>query len=197
MKENSSLFEQLEALRGHDHYPSPEIKDYLIQLYLPTSVSDLASNLSNITSQFYALQLQSIGTTYGVDQIRVQSDKLFYQLGLAKAEQALAKDPMITRDCRALILVVISAIYTSSPEFKFSVEAFTPNHAVIVLRGVDRYHRAAKKYQIDSYLSFPTLLPFMEGVRDYFQFENMSIQAFPSSYDENSTIECVYSFKIE
>ena len=91
MKEKKSLFEELRLLRGDDQYPSQEIKEKLIDLYLPATVSDLAINLSNITSQFYDLQLHSIGEQYGVDKIRLHSDKLFYNLGKAKAEQALIK----------------------------------------------------------------------------------------------------------
>ncbi|MEC4034519.1 hypothetical protein [Myroides odoratimimus] len=57
MKQQNTLFSELNLLRGSDQYPSQEIKERLVDLYLPGSVSDLAINLSNITSQFYALQL--------------------------------------------------------------------------------------------------------------------------------------------
>lgn len=195
MKEKTTLFEELHPLRGSDQYPSQEIKERLIDLYLPVSVSDLAVNLSNITSQFYALQLQSIGEQYGVNEIRLQSEKLFYKLGKVKAEQALAKDPNMDRDCRSLILVAISAIYTSSPEYKFQVEEYTPDYAVIELRGVDRYHRAAKQYKIDQYISFPTLVAFLDGIKDYLQLREVTIEVARCSYDENSNIVCTYIFK--
>lgn len=194
MKEETPLIDVLHPLRGSDHYPSQEVKDQLLDLYLPTSVSDLAINLSNITAHFYALQLQLIGEAYGVDQIRVQSEKLFYKIGQLKAEQALAKDPKMPRDCRALVLVAISAIYTSSPEFKFQVDAYTPTYAVMQLKGIDRYHRAAKQMNIDPYLNFPTLIAFLEGIKDYLQLSEMKIEVIQSSYAENSAVESTYVF---
>lgn len=195
MKEKNSLFEELRLLRGDDQYPSQQIKEKLIDLYLPSTVSDLAINLSNITSQFYALQLQSIGEQYGVDKIRLHSDKLFYNLGKAKAEQALIKDATMVRDCRSMVMVAISAIYTSSPEFKFDVQEYTSDYAVIHLKGVDRYHRAAKQYKIDQYLTFPTLIAFLDGIKDYLQLSNIEIQVSQSVYDENSNIDCTYTIK--
>jgi len=88
MSTKTTLIEQLDPLRGNDQYPSQEIKDQLIQLYLPASVSDLTLNLSNITSQFYALLLQSIGAKYGVAAVQEHSETLFHHLGKVKAEQA-------------------------------------------------------------------------------------------------------------
>ena len=195
MKEKKSLFEELRLLRGDDQYPSQEIKEKLIDLYLPATVSDLAINLSNITSQFYALQLHSIGEQYGVDKIRLHSDKLFYNLGKAKAEQALIKDATMDRDCRSMVLVAISAIYTSSLEFKFQVQEYTSDYAVINLKGVDRYHRAAKQYKIDQYLTFPTLIAFLDGIKDYLQLSDIEIQVPQSFYDEHSNIDCTYIIK--
>ena len=195
LKESTTLFKELDTLRGSDQQPSQEIKERLVDLYLPVSVSDLAVNLSNITSQFYALQLQLIGEHYGVREIRLQSEKLFYNLGKVKAEQALAKDPNMDRDCRAFVSVAISAIYTSSPEFKFQVKEYTPDYTVITLTGVDRYHRAAKQYKIDQYLSFPTLVAFMDGIKEYLQLRDVTIEVAQSSYDEKSNIECTYIFK--
>lgn len=195
MKQQNTLFSELNLLRGSDQYPSQEIKERLVDLYLPGSVSDLAINLSNITSQFYALQLQLIGQRHGVDQIRVHSEALFYDLGRVKAQQALDKDPNMVRDCRSLILVAISAIYTSSPEFKFQVKDYTPDYAVIELKGADRYHRAAKLYKIDQYLSFPTLIAFMEGIKDYLGLNHIEVQVPQCSYDQHSNITCTYIFK--
>lgn len=194
MKKTNPLFDQLFPLRGNDQYPSAEIKEKLIHSYLPSSVSDLTINLSHITSQFYALLLQSIGAKFGVDEIRLQSETLFYNLGKTKAEQALLKDPTMDRDCRSFILVIISAIYTSSPEFKFTVGQYTPHHAEIRLTGIDRYHRAAKQFGIESYLNFPTFVSFMHGIKDYLQLKNITIQVSESSYDDNSNIACTYTF---
>ena len=195
MKEKTPLIEVLHPLRGSDHYPSQEVKEQVVDLYFPTSVCDLAINLSNITSHFYALQLQLIGEEYGVDQISGQSEKLFYKLGKLKAEQALAKDPQMPRDCRSLVLVAISAIYTSSPEFKFHVETYTSTYAVMQLKGADRYHRAAKQVKIDQYLSFPTLIPFLKGVKAYLQLGDIEVEVMQSSYNENSEVTATYVFK--
>lgn len=38
MKAKNSLFEELRLLRGDDQYPSQEIKEKLIDLYLPATV---------------------------------------------------------------------------------------------------------------------------------------------------------------
>ncbi|WP_060873127.1 hypothetical protein [Myroides odoratus] len=195
MPTKTTLIEQLDPLRGNDLYPSQEIKDQLIQLYLPASVSDLALNLSNITSQFYALLLQSIGAKYGVAAVQEHSETLFHHLGKVKAEQALLKDPSMHRDCRSLILVVISAIYTSSPEYTFTIKKFTADESIISLAGIDRYHRAAKQFGIDTMLSFPTLLSFMHGIKDYLELTDVEITASDTSYDANSNVTNTYTFK--
>ncbi|KAF2070531.1 hypothetical protein CYY_008149 [Polysphondylium violaceum] len=190
----NTLFEELDTLRGGDQYPSEEIKNKLINLHFPASTEDLAINLSNITSQFYALLLQSIGARYGIDEIRVQSDTLFYNLGKAKAQKALQKDPAMERDCRSFITVLISAILTSNPELKFAVEQFSPNQAIIRLTGIDRYHRAAKQYEIDSYLNFPSIVPFFQGIKDCLELKGATIKVSESSYDANSNMDCTYTF---
>lgn len=195
MSTKTTLIEQLDPLRGNDHYPSQEIKDQLIQSYLPTSVSDLALNLSNITSQFYALLLQSIGAKYGVAAVQEHSETLFHHLGRVKAEQALLKDPNMPRDCRAFIFVLISAIYTSSPEYTFTVKKFTADETIVSLAGIDRYHRAAKQFGIDTMLCFPTLLAFMEGIKDYLELNEVEITASDTSYDANSKVTNTYTFK--
>lgn len=197
MKNTSThfLLGQLDAIRGNDNYPDQETKENLLSTFFPSATSDLVADLSNVTSAFYGFLLKSIGDKYGNEQINQHSEQLFYNLGQIKTEQALVKNSNLYRDCRAFAVVGISAIYNASPEYVFTVEQFLPEYTELKLTGVDRYYRIAKQLGIEKYLNFPTLLPFMRGIKDVLQLEDTSIEITTTSFDDDYKTECTYIFK--
>lgn len=92
-------------------------------------------------------------------------------MGRIKTQQCKSKLLNFPNDTRAFAYVVISAIYNASPEYIFEVIKFSSVETVIKLDGVDRYLRILSQLDIDKYIKFPTLLPFMNGIKDELQLD--------------------------
>jgi hypothetical protein len=69
-------------------------------------------------------------------------------------------------DSRAPAIVFVTAVYTSSPEYNFEFLNYTPEETAIKILGACRYYRVAKNLNIDEYLTWPTLVPFFEGIAE-------------------------------
>ncbi|MDV7695788.1 hypothetical protein N6B72_02535 [Chryseobacterium soli] len=162
----TKLLEDLQVLRREDVYLTQEIETKCKDHFFPAGVNELTLDLSNVTSAFYGLALKNIGEEYGVQGIKKISEKVFYDLGRLKAIQCKSKLEDFPADTTALALVVISAIYNASPEYTFEILTFSPNETSIKLTGVDRYLRVLSQLELDSYIDFPVLIPFFEGIRD-------------------------------
>lgn len=188
------LHDQLYDIRGYDVYANHEVKKSLLLSFFPDTIIDMINDMSNVTSAFYGFLLKNIGETLGKEKINEFSEKLFYNLGKLKTEQALIKDAELYRDTRAFAVVAISAIYNASPEYIFSIDEFTAEKTVLTLTGVDRYYRVCHQVGIDEYVKWPTLLPFIEAIKDTLQV-NASIEYNLSPYTEDYKTNCVFTFK--
>jgi hypothetical protein len=158
------LYEELKDLRGKDKYPSKELEEHLIARIFPKTAEELALVLSNVTASFYGFTLKQIGQQCGWDKVDSISKSLFRELGQLKANEAIQRGVEVPRDARALAIVFISAIYTSSPEFNFEILKYDPKETAMRIFGTSRYLRIAKKLNIDGYLSWPVLMSFFEGI---------------------------------
>ncbi len=158
------LYKELEDLRGRDKYPSKELEEHLVNRIFPKTTEELALVLSNVTAGFFGFTLKSIGQQCGWDKVDSIAKSLFRELGQLKTKEAIEKGVEVPRDTRALAVVSITAIYTSSPEYNFEVLEYKPEETVIRIFGASRYFRIAKKLNIERYISWPILIPFFEGI---------------------------------
>lgn len=193
MKQN--LLKNLEPARGNDVFPCNDLKEEIIDVFFPKSVFDLTQNLSNVTSAFYGLMLKTIGEEIGYEKIDLHSKKLFYQLGKLKTIQALEMNPKLEKNTKSFAIVLISAIYNASPEYNFNIEKYTDENTIITLTGVDRYLRVLTELGIDNYVTFPTLLAFVEGIKDALNL-NCKIEYNFEKLEKKNETRCVYNFKM-
>lgn len=139
--------------------------------------------------------LKNIGNELGNEKIDNYSKNLFYELGKLKTKQALEMHSKLEKDTRAFAIVLISAIYNASPEYDFNIENYTVEHTTIVLSGVDRYLRILTELGIDSFVTFPTLIPFMNGIKDTLNID-CNIEYTFEKLEKNNEAICVYNFKM-
>ena len=161
------LYEEMKGLRGKDKYPNKELEEHLIEKIFPKTTEELTLRLSNVTAGFYGLALKHIGQQCGWDKVDSISQSLFRELGQLKTIEAQEMGVNIPRDTRALAVVIISAIYTSSPEYNFEILKYTPQETAMRIFGACRYFRIAKKLNIETRITWPNLVPFFEGIAQY------------------------------
>lgn len=189
-----TLLKNLRQSRGKDVFTSEDLKEKIINIFFPENTFVLTQNLSNVTSAFYGLLLKDIGATYGNDKIDNHSKKLFYELGRLKTMQAIGVYPELEKDTRAFAMVVIYAVYNSSPEFNFRIIEFTPQSTTVELTGLDRYLKVLTELGIEKHVTIPTFLPFVEGIKDVLNIDCEINYTF-KKIDENFNIKSVYTIK--
>jgi hypothetical protein len=164
--ERNKVYEEMNVLRGRDIYPDDDLETYLVEKIFPDTVETLALKLSNVTAGFYGFALKHAGLECGFDKLDPISKSLFRELGRLKTMEAREKGIDLPKDTRALAMVFITAVFTSSPEYRFEFLKFTPQETVVRIFGACRYYRIAKKLNIESYLTWPVLTPFFEGIAE-------------------------------
>jgi hypothetical protein len=159
-------YKALGDIRNRDIYPDETVKHYLIDTMFPHGVETMALKLSNVTAGFYGITLKQVGAQCGQDKVDPVSRALFRELGRLKTAEAREMGMALPKDSRALGMVFVTAVYTSSPEYNFEFVKYTPEETVMKISGADRYYRMAKKLNIDSLLTWPTLITFFEGIAE-------------------------------
>lgn len=160
----NQAFEQLADLRSNDVYhPAMNAKE-VVTTFFPATVSALVLNQSYITSTFYGLMLQYISRLNGASTINAVSNAVISEIGKRKTTELLHRFPDIDRDARASLLILISAIYNSSPEYRFHVTNFSPDLVIVRLSGKDRYHSITHELDISRFLTWPVIAPFLETI---------------------------------
>jgi len=165
----NECFILMHKLRKDDVFPENLSKEKMIELFFPQTTNDMALALSSVTSAFYGVMLETCGKVVGFDNIDNISKDFFYKLGRAKSKatgEAIDGKFNIPKDARGVVILLVSAIYNASPEYKFQIKQFSEEHCEIELRGVDRYYRITKALNIDKNLQWPVLHRFMEGISD-------------------------------
>ena len=187
------LYEELKVSRGKDKYPSKELEEHLINRIFPKTAEELALVLSNVTASFYGFTLKHIGKQCGWDKVDSISKSLFRELGQLKTNEAIQRGVEVPRDARALAIVFISAIYTSSPEFNFEILKYDPKETVMRIFGASRYLRIAKKLNIDGYLSWPVLISFFEGIAQQVGIE-CKVEMETKKLEDDGRCDCLARF---
>ena len=182
------LYADLATMRGKDMYPSKELEQELVSKIFPHAPEELARSLSNVTGAFYGHTLKQAGLHYGWDKIDSLSKGLFRDLGSTKRIEALEAGVSLPNDTRALAIVIITAIFTSSPEYVFAISTYTPGETVFRLTGTCRYYRIAKKLNIEKHLTWPVLVPFFKSVAHDLGF-SCSIQVTTDRLDDDGTCD--------
>lgn len=180
-------------LRSQDAYAPEMDRESFIKTYFPESLPSLVLSLSEITSAFYGIALQKAAILNGSSMIEPLSNAILYELGRLRTKRTLAVNPKLERDARGILITVLASIFTSSPEYRFSVETFTPGLAKVVITGKDRYHRITSRLGIDNFLQWPVVQPFFEGIIAELQLE------YTASFEViqlNGDSECHYHITI-
>lgn len=187
------LLKTIASIRGNDIYPSGEIKNEIINTFFPDNTSKLVQDLSGVTGAFYGILLKTVGEEFGNSKIDNISKKVFYELGKLKAQQATEIYPELPIDKRAFAIVLISAIYNASPEYSFKLIKYEAEHTIIELNGVDRYLRILNQLNISKHVTFPTLIPFFEGIKDSLNINCKFSYTMNIENNLNKT-NCTYEF---
>ena len=161
---NAKFYEQLKNIRAEDKFPNQELEKQIIDKIFPKDAEELSLKLSNVTAGFYGFVLKNVGKQCGWDKVDSISKSLFIELGQLKTIEAQEKCIDIPKDTRALAIIFISAVYTSSPEYKFEIFKLTPEETLMRIFGASRYYRIAKELNIETHISWPVLIPFFEGI---------------------------------
>lgn len=192
----NTLMKSIHQIRKNDVYLTQEIKNICIENFFPENTYELTLDLSNVTSAFFGLSLKNTIAIHGENSANIISEKIFYDLGRIKTQQCQSKLAHFPNDTRAFAYVVISAIFNASPEYTFEVIEFSPKETIIKLDGIDRYLRILSQLNIDQYVKFPTLVPFMEGIKDELQLTDCKIDfQYAINKEENKTTT-TYKFSI-
>lgn len=162
--ERVDAYTEMSGLRGRDKYPDASLKRYFIHDIFPKTVEEMALRLSNVTAGFYGIGLKQAGLQCGWERIDGVSKALFHELGQLKAVEAREIGIALPQDVRAIAMVFITAVFTSSPEYNFEFPAYSPAETIMKISGKCRYYRIARKLGIDRYLTWPTLTTFFEGI---------------------------------
>ncbi len=189
------FYEELKVFRGKDKYPSKELEEHLINRIFPKTAEELALVLSNVTASFYGFTLKHIGQQCGWDKVDSISKSLFRELGQLKTKEAIQRGVEVPRDARALAIVYISAIYTSSPEYNFELLKYNSEETVMRIFGASRYLRVARKLNIDRYLSWPILIPFFEGIAQQIGIE-CKVEMETKKLEDDGRCDCLARFTL-
>jgi hypothetical protein len=181
--------------RTKDKYPSKELEEYLVDKIFPKNPEELALVLSNVTAGFYGFTLKHVGQQCGWDKVDSISKSVFMELGQLKTKEAQERGIEIPRDTRALAIVFISAIYTSSPEYNFEFLRYTPKETIMRIFGASRYSRIARKLDIDEYISWPVLIPFFEGIAQQVGIE-CKIEMKIEKLEKDGNCDCLTKFTL-
>ncbi|MGB6194855.1 MAG: cyclic nucleotide-binding domain-containing protein [Methyloceanibacter sp.] len=185
------IYAEMQGIRAKDSYPDEEVKAYLIEKTFPNSAEEMTLKLSNVSAAFYGLMLAHIGDRFGWREADAISKAVFRKLGQLKTREALELGVDVPKDSRAPALVFITAVHSASPEYNFEVFEYLPNETVIRVFGVSRYDRIAKKLDIERYLSWPELLPFLEGVAEEMGIK-CKVEGELKELGEEGRYDCVY-----
>ncbi|MGS0741623.1 hypothetical protein ACVBEF_07290 [Glaciimonas sp. GG7] len=157
---------QSSAFRGNDIYhPDMDGKQLLLDFY-PANVTELIQVLSNITSGFYGNMLKQIGLLYGMDHIDQVSTNTVYELGKAIAQRCLVQQPDMEKNAQGITKTSLVAIFTGNPEYQFEILEYTPGKVVMLVKGVDRYHRIALAMGIEKHITWPVVAVFIRAIND-------------------------------
>jgi hypothetical protein len=157
-------YEMMRGVRGKDIYPDLDLEQSLVGAVFPPNSEVMARRLSNVTAAFYGLALKHLGLTCGWDKVDTVSKGLFRELGHMKAAEARETGVFLPQDSRAPAIVFVTAVFTSSPEYNFEFLDYRPEETVLKISGSCRYYRIAKSLDIAGHLTWPTLVPFFEGI---------------------------------
>lgn len=187
------FFKQMKSIRAEDKYPNKDLEKHIIDKIFPKDAEELALKLSNVTAGFYGFALKNIGQQCDWDKVDSISKSLFKELGQLKTIEAQEKGVDIPKDTRALAIIFISAVYTSSPEYNFEFFKYTPEETVMRIFGASRYFRIAKKLNIETHISWPVLIPFFEGIAQQVGIE-CKIEMDRRKFEDNGRCDCLARF---
>ena len=91
--------------------------------------------------------------------------------------------------------VIVSAIYNASPEYVFEIIELSPNKTIFKLDGIDRYLRILSQLDIEHHITFPVLIPFMEGIKNALDLDCKIEFESVINKEENKT-NTIYKFHI-
>ncbi|HVI47902.1 MAG TPA: hypothetical protein VM802_23745 [Chitinophaga sp.] len=191
---SNQAIDHVSALRSHDIYHPDMNANEVITRFFPSTVPDLVLNLSDITSTFYGQLLQQIYLLQGSYVTDAISQAAIAGIGRIKTDLILQQYPDLERDARTVLLILLSAIFTSSPEYRFQVKEFTPRLVKVDLSGKDRYHRITNKLGFAQHLTWPVIIPFLKTAAVAVS-PRLTVDAIVKELNDNS--DCLYEITIK
>lgn len=180
---------ELSAFRNEDIYPADMNWEGIVTDFFPATFPALVQRLSDITGAFYGVMLKQAGEMHGADQIDALSAATLYDIGVKTATRNMQAKPGLQKNIPDLFKVLISAVFTSSPEFRFEVLEVNERRGEMKVKGVDRYHKIAKALDMADQLQWPVILPFVKGVRDGM---GLNCTVSMERLQLNDSSECLY-----
>lgn len=156
----------LSDFRKNDIYLPEMGQDQLIADFFPGTFKELTQRLSDITGAFYGGLLKQAGKLYGAEAIEELSSTFMYDLGSRMALRNMEVRPDLKPGIPAVAKILITAVFTSSPEYNFEFKELNDHKAVLLIKGIDRYHKITESLQIAGLLRWPVIQPFIQGVCD-------------------------------
>ncbi|HAR96879.1 MAG TPA: hypothetical protein DCR97_13100 [Deltaproteobacteria bacterium] len=191
--ERNREYDGMKGMRGKDIYPDSDLERSLVSTVFPKDAEGMARRLSNVTAAFYGLALKHLGLTYGWDNVDTVSKNLFRELGHVKATEARELGVFLPPDSRAPAIVFVTAVYTSSPEYNFEFLSYKPEETALRVFGSCRYYRIAKHLSIEGHLTWPTLIPFFEGIAEELGIR-CSVEMTVQSLEDDGTCDYLTRF---
>lgn len=156
----------LSDFRKNDIYLPEMDQDQLIADFFPGTFKELTQRLSDITGAFYGGLLKQAGKLYGAEAIEELSSTFMYDLGSRMALRNMEERPDLKPGIPTVAKILITAVFTSSPEYNFEFKELNDHKAVLLIKGIDRYHKITESLQIAGLLRWPVIQPFIQGVCD-------------------------------
>ncbi|SHL70795.1 hypothetical protein [Chryseobacterium polytrichastri] len=197
MNENNKhlpeTFLTLYNFRKNDIFPSEVSQEQIIEEFFPKSFVELVQNLSDITGAFYGGMLKQIEVLYGKDATSQISKNFMYDLGIKTALKNMSAKPNLNSDLPAMAKILLGTVYTSSPEFSFEIKQWNNTIIEVLIKGIDRYHKAAQNFGIAEQLEWPTIKPFIQGICDAMKLNILFKMDIHELKDDSS---CIYNCTI-
>lgn len=194
MEKLPEVYNYLHYTRKNDVYPSGMNVEELINTYFPESLAAFVQDMSDITAAFYGTMLSKARIFWGASAVDALAMATITEMGSFKAKQALVRYPELPMDGRGLLLILISGIFSASPEYQFRIIEFSPEIVKAQIMGNDRYFRIAVNKGVQELITWPTILHFLRGANAELGW-NYEIDLEVKQLDKNG--DCLYEFTIK
>lgn len=194
-KQVPDIFLLLSSFRENDQYHEEMQVEKLIDIFFPPTAKDLVQQLSNITAAFYGTLLKTAGMMFGTQQLDNLSYGAMERLAKIVTNRAVTTYPSIDKDARGVMVVLVVAVFTASPEYNIQIHQYGPDHVKLTITGSDRYHIITNALGISDHFTWPVIGPFIRAINKELQLTSIyEATIVVKELDQES--RCVYEVDI-